>query len=204
MRKATVAICAFLAACLARPSDGHEHERDASHGASGPPREIVGTDHASCHVPVRITEDAERRPGGALYAGPPVGRHLEPGESPPEMKGAHMTHRPQHGGTFFMAANKVHHLEVLYSKECGVQLFLYNAFTEPIRVNRFRAIIKIISGDEGAPEIMRFLSPSEDGTVLGANLGDGVKKPFEIQLYVKFPETEQPDFFNIFVSDSGR
>jgi hypothetical protein len=119
------------------------------------------------------------------------------------MRGAHMTHEPQHGGTFFMAANKVHHLEALYSEKCGFQLFLYNAFTEPIRVNRFRAIIKVVPSDEDEPEIIRFLSPSGDGTVLRAKMGDEVRRPFEIELYVKFPQTEQPDLFNIFVPDPG-
>ena len=60
------------------------------------------------------------------------------------MKMAHMDHESKLGGVFFMAPNKMHHLEATYSKECGFQLYLYNAFTRPINVNRSRAFIKVV------------------------------------------------------------
>ena len=78
----------------------------------------------------------------------------------PGMERAHMEHEAKVGGTFFMAPNKMHHLEATYSKECGFQLYLYNAFTRPINVNRFRAFIKVVGEVDGEEdEFIRFLEP---------------------------------------------
>ncbi len=163
----------------------------------------------SCDIDVQLTEDAERRPGGALYTGPTPKRHhriagTEKGKMPAEMKGAHTLHEPQYGGKdFFMAPDQLHHLEPLYSPECGFRVIFYNAFTQPIRVNRFRTFIKIIPEDENEPEMIRFLSPSDDGAVLQTAISDPVPEPFEIELYVKFPEAEEPELFNVLIPGSG-
>ena len=117
--------------------------------------------------------------------------------SHPDMKGAHMVHKPQQGGAFFMAPDKIHHLEGLYSDKCGFQLLFYNAFIKPIHVDRFQAFIKAIPNQEDEPEIIRFLSPSEDRTVLKTAIGDEIRKPFLIELLVKFPESDEPVLFSI-------
>jgi len=110
----------------------------------------------ACTAPVLLGDTAESKPGGALYKGPlpkeatAPGNHLRGGnrvasgkpsmgaKSMKEMEGAHQMHKGQRGGELIMAPNQLHHLEVLYSTECGYQLFFYNAFTEPIRADRFR------------------------------------------------------------------
>ena len=201
MSNNSVVSCAVIAACLFHWSAGHAAENT---GAKAPHAHKAETsEHSSCHVPVSITEEAERQPGGALYAGPAVPHHPKQGESMPQMKGAHAVHEPQHGGAFFMAPNKMHHLEGLYSDHCGFQLFFYNAFTKDIGVKRFRAFIKVIPSDEQEPEVIRFLSASEDGTFLKTAIGDEVTRPFEIELYVKFPESDEPQLFNILVPGHG-
>ena len=124
---------------------------------------------------------------------------MEGGEAMPGMTGAHEVHLGQHGGAFFMAPDKIHHVEAKYSKECGVQLFIYNAFTDPISVGRFQAFFKIIPEDEDEwdKEVIRFLSPTADGAVLHARGDHDIAGPFKIELYVKFPESDDAELFNI-------
>ena len=119
----------------------------------------------------------------------------------PEMQGAHTDHAPRHGGAFFMAPDKLHHLEGGYSDRCGFQLYLFNAFTKPIGIGCFHAFIKAVPSRDDEPETFRFLSPNEDRTTLGARLGDLVTRPFEIELYVKFPESDDPELFNVRVPE---
>ena len=153
----------------------------------------------SCHTPVQVTEAAERKPGGALYASSQMEHHSGHSHSTPGMEGAHMTHQSQRGGTFFMAPNKMHHLEGVYSDDCGFQLYLFNAFTEHIHVDRFQAFVHVYPSKEDELDIIRFLSPANEGTVLTAEFGGAVSRPFQVELYVKFPESAEPQLFNILV-----
>lgn len=52
--------------------------------------------------------------------------------------------------------------------------------------------------------MIRFLSPSDDDAVLQTAISDPVPTPFEIELYVKFPETEEPELFNVLIPGLGR
>lgn len=183
----------------------------------------AGPRSSHCHLPVVLSEEAERRSGGALYRASPSSKdvtdqlkqmshadHIERAEPRhhhhdvqrhDDPVGMHSIHEPQFGGrSFFMAPNKLHHLEPLYSDECGFRLVLYNAYTQPIAVHRFRAFIKIIPEDQDLPEMIRFLSPSADGALLVAAITPRVPPPFEIELYLKFPETDEPELFNIKIS----
>ena len=119
--------------------------------------------------------------------------------------GMHQDHDAKAGGSFFMAPNEMHHIEGTYSKDCGFQLFLFNAFTKPIKVDRFRALIKV-SGeiDEEDVEFSRFLSPNKMNSFLQAPLMKGLNPPFEIELNVKFPESEKVESFNFEVDKDGK
>lgn len=155
----------------------------------------------SCEAAVHLSEAAETRMGGALYEGPMESPEAMAGTmgAMPEMAGAHEVHRGQRGGVFFMAPNKVHHIEARYSRACGLQLFLYNAFTEPIRVDRFQAFYRIIPEDdmEWEKEVIRFLSPRADGGVLQASGEHDIEGRYKIELYVKFPESDDAQLFNV-------
>jgi hypothetical protein len=113
------------------------------------------------------------------------------------MKGAHEVHEGQYGGTFFMAPNKTNHVEGIHSKECGFRLVIFNAMTQPINVNRFGAFVKYIPEDEDEPEAYRILSPSHDGSVLQVPSNPEIKGKFDVELYVKFPDSDEPNMFNI-------
>ncbi|MBT5107498.1 MAG: hypothetical protein HOM25_02345 [Rhodospirillaceae bacterium] len=153
----------------------------------------------SCDNPVHVTDEAERQPGGALYKGPSAPHHNKHGSDVPEMKGAHMDHKARRDGAFFMAPNKMHHLEGKYSEQCGFQLYLFNAFTKPIHVGRFRAFITVIPSSDDEAEIIRFLSPDKKLTYMAGTIGEGVTRPFKIELHLKFPEADDPELFSIHV-----
>ena len=121
------------------------------------------------------------------------------------MKMAHMDHESKLGGVFFMAPNKMHHLEATYSKECGFQLYLYNAFTRPINVNRFLAFLKVtgeIDGEED--ELTLFLEPNKSHTTMHNLLDVNLTASFEIELHLKFPESEEVELFNFYVDEQGK
>ena len=121
------------------------------------------------------------------------------------MEMAHMDHESKLGGVFFMAPNKMHHLEATYSKECGFQLYLYNAFTKPINVNRFLAFLKVtgeIDGEED--ELTLFLEPNKSYTTMQNLLDVNLTGSFEIELHLKFPESEEVELFNFSVDEHGK
>lgn len=149
-----------------------------------------------CHVPVELTATAEKQFGGALYSGP----KLTPKEIMATMKMAHQVHHPQFGGSFFMAPNKMNHVEVTYSDACGARVYVYNAFTKSIKADRFLAFVEFTPQDDDQVEVIRFLQPSKDGSYLGATANHGVEPPFDIRLFMKFPESDQVELFTVKLS----
>lgn len=177
----------------------------------------------ACTTPFRITEKAEQKPGGSLYGGP------IPNESMPmnmstntdmdmesdgggmnakkmdEMDGAHTLHKGFRGGELFMIKNQLHHMEALFTRECGYQVFFYNAFTEPIRADRFQAFMFVLPEDEDDfEEVPYFLNLSEDGSHLvnlmyGSHHREEHEEAFETELYVKFPESDIARRYSVMV-----
>lgn len=68
----------------------HEHE---SHAPVR--RQAKHTGQDACRLAIEVTKEAERRPGGALYAGQVAQHHAHQGTSQADMKGAHRRHKPQ-------------------------------------------------------------------------------------------------------------
>ena len=190
--------------------------------------------HDSCHKMIHLSKEAEMQLGGSMYTGalPKEGEENESmsgmkmkmseekegmkmsgkkhdmkmdHKDHDGMKMAHMDHESKLGGVFFMAPNKMHHLEATYSKECGFQLYLYNAFTRPINVNRFLAFLKVtgeIDGEED--ELTLFLEPNKSHTTIQNLLDVNLTASFEIELHLKFPESEEVELFNLSVDEHGK
>jgi hypothetical protein len=195
--------CALIFFCLTGFNTtvlGDSHKGHTEHGGK-----MKMPDSSACEVLIHLSEDAERQSGGALYQGPAMAHHKglegngDHGTKMPNMKGAHNDHNAKHKGAFFMAPDKIHHLEAAYSERCGVQVYLYNAFTKPISTRRFQAFIKAIPNSDDEAEIIRFLFPNKNHTVLQARIGDSVTRPFKIELYLKFPEADDPELFSIHI-----
>ncbi len=182
---------------------------------------------ASCGRKMMMEQSAEMQMGGAHYKGPMAKKGsmkmdgMKKGMKMGGMKmdgmkkgmkmaandgeKAHADHEVKMGGVLFMAPNEMHHVEGVYSEKCGFQVFIYNAFTKPIHVGRFRAFIKLI-GEVNEEDVERilFLRPNQKGNVLHAIIGSGMKAPFEVELYVKFPEGDTVEVFNFNVDADGK
>jgi len=160
---------------------------------------LAGT--AACDLKIQLTKEAEMMEGGAHFKGTKGMKKAKMAGMKKDkmagMKGAHEVHEGQYGGTFFMAPNKTNHVEGVYSKECGFRLVIFNAMTQPISVNRFGAFVKYIPEDEDEPEAYRILSQSHDGSVLQVSSNPEIKGKFDVELYVKFPDSDEPNMFNI-------
>ena len=142
MMNATVAVAALSVLTLGMGSD-------AAAAAAG---------SAACDLKIKLTEKAEMMEGGAKFTGTlgtaMAGMKMDKKsgmkmdkmagmkmDKKSGMKGAHEIHEGQYGGTFFMAPNKTHHVEGIFSKDCGFRLVLFNAMTQPINVDRFGAFV---------------------------------------------------------------
>ena len=191
--------------------------------------------HDSCHKMIHLSKKAEMQLGGSMYTGalPKEGEENESmsgmkmkmseenegmkmdhkdhdgmkmdHKDHDGMEMAHMDHESKLGGVFFMAPNKMHHLEATYSKECGFQLYLYNAFTKPINVNRFLAFLKVTGEIDGEEDkLTLFLEPNKSYTTMQNLLDVNLTGSFEIELHLKFPESEEVELFNFSVDEQGK
>ena len=97
----------------------------------------------------------------------------------------------------FLLPNKMNHVEAVYSKVCGLRVYKYNAYTVPIRANRFLAFVEFVPRDEDQIEVIRFLQPSKDGVYLETGVNHGVEPPFDINLFIKFPESDRVELFTV-------
>ncbi len=187
---AAILALAFCALTGASVWAEHKHKGHAGHG-----RATASSGNKNCANDIKLSDAAEKKAGGALFKMPATTHHGHNKSSMGEMKGAHMSHHPQYGGAFYMAPNKMHHLEIIYSDTCGFSVIFYNAFTEAIRADRFRAFLTAVPEDESEAELVRILAPAHGATMLHAPLGETLEKPFQIRLYVKFPDTVEPQLF---------
>ena len=191
------------------------------------PSETVPTDGPPCDATIQISEQAERQLGGALYEGrlpqltmantggqsgagaseegqpaPGSGTESEQAATVAVMQGTHMDHTPKFGGQVFMSKNMLHHVEVAYSSDCGVRAYMLNAFVKPIAAKRLHAFLLVVPEDEDKLyEAIRFLIPSEDGNFLYTELGPEIEMPVPVELYVKCPESIEPEKFTFFLGE---
>jgi hypothetical protein len=137
-------------------------------------------------------------------AATPNDRLIEPGTCPDgtprkkEMKvRAHGDHNPRHGGQFFMAEDKWHHLEGTHPRGGLFRMYFYDNFTQPIDGKGFtgRAIVR----DANNKEVASFnLKASRDGKTLDAQIKNDAL-PLRITARVRFKkETNEQQFDFVF------
>ncbi len=132
--------------------------------------------------------------GQADAQGPPAGST----PAAPE-QGAHMDHKPKHGGTFFMALDNKHHLEGILVAPGKFRVYLYDDHTKPLKAEETRqasGTVQVGESDD-APKID--LAPGKKKETLEANLGNGVKFPVTLTLLLHLPGMEadaKPELFN--------
>lgn len=102
---------------------------------------------------------------------------------------AHGDHNPRHGGQFFMAEDKWHHLEGTYPAAGLFRAFFYDNFTKPIAGRTFTGRVVL---EENGKEAASFpLSPSRNGQTLeaqikGAPAAPSKDAPFKVVARIKF------------------
>ena len=96
---------------------------------------------------------------------------------------AHGDHNPRHGGQFFMAADKWHHLEGTYPSPGLVRLYFFDNFTKPIAPKGMTG--RIVVEDSGK-EIASFpLTPTRNGQMLEAQV-KGAQLPLLVAAKIQF------------------
>ena len=118
--------------------------------------------------------------------------------TPPE-KGAHMDHKPKHGGTFFMSLDNKHHLDGVLLPPSTFRVYLYDDHTKPLKAEQTRQASGTVQmGDsEDTPKIE--LAPGKKKETLEANLGGSVKFPAKFTLLLHLPgmaPDAKPELFN--------
>jgi len=115
---------------------------------------------------------------------------------------AHSDHNPKHGGQFFMAPNRWHHLEgVLVGQE--FRLYLYNNFTKPISAQSFEndARVRIVGLDEkgkevGKPVEKKLKASAQAAEWLEVAVPKDTAVPFQITAFLLFDGQAKPERFD--------
>jgi hypothetical protein len=98
---------------------------------------------------------------------------------------AHGDHNPRHGGLFFMAADKWHHLEGTHPASGRFRIFMYDNFTRPIEAKGMTGRVAVL--DEANAEVSSApLAVSKDGKTLDAAIKATL--PLKAAAFVKFDE----------------
>ncbi len=113
------------------------------------------------------------------------------------MKKKHQVHEPQFGGSFFMAPNQNNHIEGIFTPECGLRVVIFNAWTKPVSATDFAAFARYVPENDDYLETYRILMPSTDGTMLHTPASAEFEGKFDIELFVKFPDSNDLVMFNI-------
>lgn len=106
---------------------------------------------------------------------------------------AHGDHNARHGGAFFMADDKWHHVEGTLPREGLVRVFLYDNFTQPLDLKG--VVGRVFLSEDNRREIdVSPLKPSADGKTLEAAVKSG-PLPFTVSAKIKFkPQTPESRF----------
>ena len=96
---------------------------------------------------------------------------------------AHGDHNPRHGGLFFMAADKWHHLEGTYPRAGLFRVHFYDNFTKPFSAKEFTG--RLVTKEEGNRELESVpFRISRDGLAMEADIKGGTAPTKETPLKV--------------------
>lgn len=121
---------------------------------------------------------------------------------------AHGDHNPKHGGQFFMASNKWHHIEATYPRAGRLRVYIYDNFTNPIPVKglRGRAVTReLFDSSTGKSRELDAvpLAPSRDGRVFDATVSI-TTLPAKVTLKMTFDPRLAEERFDFVFEDYSR
>ena len=115
----------------------------------------------------------------------------------------HSDHNPKHGGTFFMALDKIHHLEGTLSNPDIFRVYIYDQFTLPLKVENLEKTSGTIYWGEFPDPPGILLETVPEKAMLEANLNREFEFPVTLTLLLQFHGAEdgsEPELFT-FVFD---
>ena len=125
-----------------------------------------------------------------------MGKCPKCGMSLKEMK-AHTDHEGKHGGVFFMAPDKKHHLEGALSADGGLRIYFYDEYAKPIQADGFTAEGKIWK--QGASEDYRRalkFSLDHEKAFLAASVSSYLTPPLSAKVFIDFKDGKEPQVFD--------
>ena len=126
---------------------------------------------------------------------------------PLQADSAHSDHTPKHGGQFFMAPDKFHHLEAAMPSRNEFRVYLYDDHTKAISAKPFlpKTTLEVdrmnTNGREVGKPIRLPVQIGPEGKYLKAELPWGVTFPLYYSLRIAFPQSQEPELFNFVFSE---
>ncbi len=127
---------------------------------------------------------------------PAAGRCPKCGMKLSQLK-AHADHEARHGGMFFMAPDKKHHLEATLSPTGEFRIYFYDEFTVPILADRFTA--KGTVWKEGASEADRrpfAMRLEHEKAFLTGRIPTFLTAPLSMKVFIDFKDGKKPQVFD--------
>ncbi len=109
----------------------------------------------------------------------------------------HMDHEPKHGGVFFMAPDKFHHLEATLATSGEFRIYFYDNFTKPIPAEKFT--VQASARPKGADRQVEkavALAPEPGKQFLVGNIDASLKFPVAVKAFVDFKDGQRPQVFD--------
>ena len=121
---------------------------------------------------------------------------------------AHGNHNPRHGGLFFMAGDKWHHLEGVHPSAGLFRLHLYDNFTEPIPVEDVTGRLVLREERDPASGVWREvevvpLKRARDGRTMEARLKKRAL-PLTVTAKLKFDKTSAEERFDFTFTEHSK
>lgn len=144
---------------------------------------------------------------------PATEKKIAPVKKAQPKKSAHGDHSPKHGGQFFMAPNKFHHLEGVLASASEFRVYFYDDHTKPVPAGTFRDKSKVevqrigADGRETGTPLQLPLTVDPAGDFLSAAVPGEMKLPLYFSAWLMFPNQKEPDLFNFSfdkVAETGR
>lgn len=97
---------------------------------------------------------------------------------------AHSDHSPKHGGVFFMAADKFHHVEGTYPEAGLLRVHVYDDHTKPIDPVSFKGTVKLESKPDDPGVKLEYEAVTR---TLAARLVPAPAMPVDLELWLVLP-----------------
>jgi len=108
---------------------------------------------------------------------------------------SHMDHTAKYGGIFFMAPDKMHHLEGTISEKGEFRIYFYDEYTKPILADKFTAEGKVrAKGADQELPLKMAMEPRK--SFLVGSVDKSIKLPLSIKIFIDFKDGEKPQCFD--------